>query len=165
MPIVLSELRDAIHADPHLLAMANVGDDTGIAAALNAPIHPVVRRVSRENLLRWSAMTGALQRLQQASSEQIATPGAPSAASAARAGLAVLSSGVEWLRFDGEIETLLGLLVQANVLTELDVSSLRARATELIGYADKTWGEEVSVTQVSQALEPDRPNGMAGGLL
>lgn len=165
MPIVLSELRDVIRGDAELRAMASIGDDTGIALALNRPVHPVVRRISREDLVRWSAVTGAMQRLEVAATGMSATPGAPSAASAAKASLVMLSSGIAELRLDSEINQLLAILVSANVLTEADMQAMRTRATELVGFADKTWGEPVSVDQVSASLEPDRPDGMVGELL
>jgi hypothetical protein len=159
MSVDLIRLRTIIRGDAARLVRAKMGDDTGIEKELNTPSVAVARRISKEKLLRWCAVTGALNKLQEA-----AKSANPTLASYATAGLAVLTANVDWMNLDDELKAMLNALVTAGVLLASDVSQLLARATELISLAEFEFGESVSLSQVSESLLPDRPDGKVEGV-
>lgn len=147
-------LYETIHADPALAARAAVGDDAGIAEALNAPTATKTERISREQLLRWATATGALARLRTA-----AASSDPHLASLAAAGLALLDAGIPWLSLDAEIVGFLAALQTFGIISADDRQQLEQRATEPTSRAEQLAGRLLTAADISAALAADRPDG------
>ena len=151
-------LYELIHSYPELEALAVVGNDTAISHFLNEPRVSVSRRISKEHLLRWSASTGAIVKLEEAKSSSNALVKA-----LAFAGLSILTSDVPVVTLDDEFKMYLSQLVAASVLTQTDVDKLFERASEMVSLSELNFGRPTSVDEVSHALLIDRPDGIVGG--
>lgn len=151
-------LYELIHSNPEWTAFASIGNDTAISVALNEPSITVHRRITKEQLLRWSASTGAIVKLEDA---KVSASGIVKAL--ATAGLAILSSDVPIVTLDDEFKLYLDQLVTASVLTQSDVDKLLERAAETISISEYHFSKPTSVDEVSHALLVDRPDGVVGG--
>lgn len=156
----LPDLRALIVADNSLKAMAEAGQDSDIAAALNAPTVTVHRKASNKQLLRWLAGGTRSTKLRAA-----ATDAQNGAKSIAQSALYVVESGLESVDTDAEWWNMVDYLVNAEVLTAEDKTALQDRIAEQIGIAENTLGQSVTADDVSASLAADRPDGRIGGTL
>lgn len=127
-------LRQELLNDPLQIGYAGLSVDDK-AEALNRKNRTVQIRISREQLLRWSAATSALKKLRL----EVAN-GTNGKQAAAEAALMMLSSGIEYLNLDAEIRSLIDLLVAGNVLTASDRTALYQRASETVSRCEELFG-------------------------
>lgn len=127
-------LRAELLNDPLGVGYEAMGHDEA-ADALNALTRTVHRRISVPALLRWAATTGVLKKLRTG-----ATTGTTNEQAVSEAALSLISSNLEWLGLDAEIQALLALLVSSKILTQADVDALLARAAEVVSRCDELLG-------------------------
>lgn len=147
-------LYQLVHSIPALVSYAAVGNDTAIADYLNNTTIKVQRKITREKVLRWAALTGAITKLEQAKQN-----GSSQVKGLSSAGLSILSSSVDVLTLDEEFLTFMSTLVSAQVLSESDMSSFLQRAEEDISLAEFHLGRLIDTHEVSLTLLVDRPEG------
>lgn len=127
-------LRSELLNDPLSRGYAQLGTDTCVES-LNTKNREVVLRISREQLLRWSAATAALKKLRL----EVAN-GTNGKQAASEVALLMLSSGIEFLNLDAEIKGLVDLLVTGNVLSQSDRALLYERAKETVSRCEELLG-------------------------
>ena len=152
-PSQMVALYYAIHADPIAAQAANVGDDQAVSDRLNLPTVLVHRRATSQQLLRWSAARGVMQKLQSE-----ATSGTNGKKSIAQAALTMLQAGTTELVLDMEVLGMIDYLIPA-VLSIDDKADLLQRCAEHISVAEQEIGRQCTVADVGEVLLVDRPNG------
>lgn len=127
-------LKAELTQDPLGRGYASMGHDEA-AESLNVANRIVVRKISKNQILRWSAETGGIAKLRNA----VATfsNGRQAASDAA---LAMLQTEIGDLHLDAEVMALLNSLVAGNVLTDSDRSKLLTRAVETVSRCDELCG-------------------------
>ena len=153
----MTTLYEVIHDSAELTALAAAGNDTEIAAKLNEATIPVAKSISRAQVLRWSAHTQAIASLKDAENHPDKEIRA-----IAMAGLALLGAGEEEVYLDDEFTEFMTKLVTAQIISQDDLADLVRRATKYVSRSFVLFGRDTTPDEVSHALEPDRPGGVAG---
>lgn len=144
----------AVHADLEAEQAARVGNDQAVTDWLNTPAITVYRRISANQLLRWSAKNYTIQKLQSE-----AANGTNGKKSIAQAALLMLQTSVTDLTLDDEILGMIDVLVSGTVLSAADKADLLARSAEQISRAEQLIGRPATNEDVGLAMAVDRPGG------
>lgn len=144
----------AVHADLEAEQAARVGNDQAVTDWLNEPAITVYRRITSNQLLRWAAVNGIMQKIQNE-----ATNGTNGKRSIAQAALYMLQGTLADLKLDSEVLGMLDHLVNGGVLSAGDRADMMARAAEQISRADHIIGRPATNEDVGLAMAIDRPNG------
>lgn len=147
-------LYNLVMADDIAKAAAVSGNDQLACDRVNLPAVVVHRRVSQAILLRWSAMTGAMRKLQHE-----AQNGTNGKRDIAISSLAMLGSAVGDLVLDSEIVGMIDKLVAGNVFTMEDKADLFNRCAELISNAENEIGRKATIEDIGIVMARDRPDG------
>jgi hypothetical protein len=143
-----------IHETPALLALANAGNDQGVADALNAAGPVVYRRATKAQLFLWGAIRGTQQQL-----EDVAANGTNGKKSMAQVWLRFLNSDLPELTLSPAVVGMLDRMVVDGVISQADKDDLFARVAETISTAESLVGSRVTIEDIGRILYVDRPGG------
>lgn len=149
-----AKIYDHIHATPALLALARVGNDQGVADALNATGPVVYRRATKSQLLLWSAVRGVRQKLQV-----VADTGTNGKQSMAQVFLDILRGDLQSVELSAQVLGMLDRMVADGVISQADKDDLFARVAENITTAEWLVGSRVTIDDIGRILAVDRPGG------
>jgi hypothetical protein len=145
--VTSEEILAAIDSDPIAFEMARHGDDSGCAARLVAILPKIQGPVAADDVLLIAARRGRWGPIALTCENQQADFALRS----------VCKTFVDWTQakrsidFDlPSVQMMISVLISASLITESDVSEI------------KTYGQEphsITAMQVSQAMEPRRPEG------
>ena len=144
----------AVHADLEAEQAARTGNDQSVTDWLNMPAITVYRRITSNQLLRWAAVNGIMQKIQNE-----ATNGTNGKKSIAQAALYMLQGTLADLKLDAEVLGMLDHLVNGGVLSANDKEDMLTRAAEQISRAELIIGRRATNEDVGIAMSIDRPDG------